>query len=152
MKRICCIMAHDSKSDVYYWDEHQGLICKTSPYSSHYVMNVLMKAHFRSMDDTRKMIRQLDLYQKIPLYVGENMMFFPTAGFRNKDCHWIRYDCLKSIESTLTGCKVYLEWRNHQAILLLDCNRRMIVKQMRRCRMIYKSIQSFQFQKILKLD
>lgn len=152
MKRICCVIAKESQSIVYYWEENQGLVGKISPYSPYQVIDCLMKAQLRSMEETRMLLNQWQMYQKLPVYLGEEMIFFPTAGLQSANCNWIRYDFVRKVKKHPDGCSVVVYYRGYYATVFLPCSRETIQKQMKRCREIEKRIQAFDMHEKLSLD
>lgn len=74
--------------------------------------------------------------QKVPILldVSEELIFFPVYGIRNKNV-WISYNKIKKIKAIDLKCKIIFYDGSE---LLLNCHKRSILMQKRRCRKLLK--------------
>lgn len=148
MNNILMIIGRKNGSEIVYTVDHKVKVQKSKCKSTHLVFE-LGNIYHRPALATMKLIKgKYGYHQKIPIIVEMNrFLFFPTISYKDEECCWINYYCVCGLEKVKDGTIISFYDHtlignihiNYQHKLFVD--KRVLVKQMKRCHEIHKSYQ-----------
>jgi len=82
----------------------------------------------------------LQIYQKVPIYIHEDLFLFPTTSSKSNDCVWMNYCNIRKL-IIVNYYETIIIFKD-KSLLSIVLNYRIIKKQMQRCKQYIKFLEN----------
>ena len=77
------------------------------------------------------MLTLTNYYQKVPIYIGNGIFYFPVFGYKAKENYWLCFNCIKEVKKHTLGSEVCF---SNEFKYQIPVDKRIIVREMERCK------------------